>query len=356
MTSPPVNRSGGVSQYLRTLQPLFRSEIDYLTVGSRSDRERLGQSVVRLSGDWWRFTRTLMSGRHELVHLNPSLGSKALIRDGIELLIAKTLGRTVVVFTHGWDKRCERILAGLLLPLFRWVYCRADAFIVLGKEFERSLRSLGYRKAIFVEVAPIEEDLLTDEEEAVHDQAKGERFCILFLARMEKQKGVYEALDTYRILQRKYPFVEMIMAGDGPELDRARDYAKSQGLTQVEFPGHLQGAAKRQAFLGCDAYLLPSWTEGLPISLLEAMAQGLPLVARAVGGLPDFFQNGKMGFLTESREPEVFASLLSQLITNRALCSGIAHFNRAYAREHFRPTQVAARLDNIYRLVYEGAH
>jgi glycosyltransferase involved in cell wall biosynthesis len=357
MTSPPANRSGGVTQYLRTLQPHFRSEIDYLTVGSRSDRERLGQSVVRLSGDWWRFARTLMRRRHELVHLNPSLGSKALLRDGMELLIAKTLGRTVVVFTHGWDKRCERILAGLLLPVFRWVFCRADAFIVLGKEFERSLRSLGYRKAIFVEVAPIEEDLLTDEEEeTAHDRTKEQRFSILFLARMEKQKGVYEALETYRILQREYPFVEMTMAGEGPELERARDYAKSQGLTQVEFPGHLQGPAKRQAFRRGDAYLLPSWTEGLPISLLEAMAQGLPLVARAVGGLPDFFQNGKMGFLTESREPEVFASLLSQLITNRALCSGIAHFNRVYAREHFRPTQVAARLEDIYRLVYEGAH
>jgi len=356
MTSPALNRSGGVAQYLRTVQPHFRSEIDYFTVGSRSDAERLGRSMVRLVGDWWRFTRTLLAGRYEMVHLNPSLGSKALIRDGVLLLVAKTLGRTVVVFTHGWDKQCERVLAGVFLPLFRWVYCRADAFIVLGREFAKSLRLLGYRKAIFVEGAPIEEELLVDDQEASPDHPKEQRFRVLFLARVERQKGVYEALDTFRILQSQYPFVEMIMAGVGPELQRARDYARSHGLTKVEFPGHLEGAAKRRAFASADAYLFPSRTEGLPISVLEAMAQGLPLVARAVGGLPDFFQNGRMGFLTERGEPEVFASLLSELIGNPALCLSIAHFNRRYAREHFRPTQVAARLEDIYQFVYECAH
>jgi glycosyltransferase involved in cell wall biosynthesis len=111
--------------------------------------------------------------------------------------------------------------------------------------------------------------------------------------------------------------------------------------------------AKRQAFQNADAYLFPSWTEGLPISVLEAMAQGLPLVACAVGGLPDFFQDGRMGFLTDRRDPEVLASLMSRLILNPGLCSSIARFNRTYAREHFRPTHIAARLEDIYRSVSE---
>jgi glycosyltransferase involved in cell wall biosynthesis len=357
MTSPLISRPGGVAQYLRVVQPHFQSEIDYFTVGSRSDAEYVGQSVLRLVGDCWRFTRTLMRGHYKMVHLNPSLCSKALVRDGVLLLIAKIFGRSVVVFTHGWDKQCERALAGALLPLFRCVYGRADAFIVLGKEFEKGLRALGYRRAIFVEGAPIADEFLTDDNEAAQaGSVSKRRFRILFLARMERSKGVYEALDTYHILQRTYPFVEMTMAGGGPELDRARDYAKSCGLAKIEFPGHLQGVAKLKAFQSADAYLFPSWAEGLPISVLEAMAQGLPLVASAVGGLPDFFQNGKMGFLTKGREPEVFASLLSELITNPILCSDVAHFNRVYAREHFRPTQVAARLEDIYRAVYQGAH
>jgi hypothetical protein len=92
--------------------------------------------------------------------------SLVFVRDGVLLLTAKIFGRSVVVFTHGWDKECERSLAGALLSLFRWVYGRADAFIVLGKEFEKGLRALGYRKAIFVEGAPIEDEFLTDDREA----------------------------------------------------------------------------------------------------------------------------------------------------------------------------------------------
>jgi glycosyltransferase involved in cell wall biosynthesis len=358
MTSPMLSRPGGVAQYLRVVQPHFRSEIDYLTVGSRSDVEHAGHSVLRLAGDCWRFTRTLMRKQYKMVHLNPSLGSKALARDGILLLIAKIFGRSVVVFTHGWDSHCERALAGTLLPLFRCVYGRADAFIVLGKEFEKGLRALGYRKAIFVEGAPIEDEFLTDGREAAQAESVSKRrsFRILFLARMERSKGVYEALDTFQILQRTHSFVEMTMVGGGAELDRARDYAKSRGLAKIEFLGHLQGLAKLKEFQRADAYLFPSWTEGLPISVLEAMAQGLPIVASAVGGLPDFFQNGKMGFLTERLEPEVFASLLNELVTNPILCSEIAHFNRVYAREHFRATQVAARLEDIYRALHQCAH
>ena len=354
MTAPPLGMPGGVAQYLRVIQPHFHSEIQYFTVGSRSDTENAGRSLLRLAADSWRFARTLIRGRYQMVHLNPSLGSKALVRDGVLLLIAKALGRMAVVFTHGWDKGCERALAGPFLSLFLWVYGRADAFIVLGKEFEKSLRALGYKKEIFVARAPVENEFLVDDAHlAKASCVSGHRFRILFLARMERSKGVYEALDTYRILKLTHPFVELTMAGAGPELGGAREYVRSSGLGNVEFPGHVHGMAKRQAFQSADAYLFPSWTEGLPISVLEAMAQGLPLVACAVGGLPDFFQDGRMGFLTDRRDPEVLASMMSRLILNPGLCSSIARFNRTYAREHFRPTHIAARLEDIYRSVSE---
>src|SRR5437588_861250 len=89
-------------------------------------------------------------------------------------------------------------------PHFR---SEVDYFSVLGMEFEKSLRSLGYRKAIFVERAPIEDEFVTDDHEPAHSSRVSGRFRILFLARMERPKGVYEALDTYRILQSKHPFV-----------------------------------------------------------------------------------------------------------------------------------------------------
>jgi len=82
-----------------------------------------------------------------------------------------------------------------------------------------------------------------------------------------------------------------------------------------------------------------------------AVAFGLPIVTRPVGGICDFFENGKMGFITESKAPEVFADLMEKLITD---CDGrkkIARYNQRYAKEHFMALQVAKRIESIYQKV-----
>ena len=141
------------------------------------------------------------------------------------------------------------------------------------------------------------------------------------------------------------------MAGDGRELKAARQYACTHQITDVSFIGHVECEEKRKAFQTANAYLFPSYHEGLPLSVLEAMAFGLPIVTCDVGGLPDFFENGAMGFITEDRDPEVLASLLGRLVSDPALCAKISLFNRNYARMHFTASQIATRIEQIYRVV-----
>jgi glycosyltransferase involved in cell wall biosynthesis len=174
---------------------------------------------------------------------------------------------------------------------------------------------------------------------------------------VEREKGIYEALDAYRILKQHCPHVSLTIAGQGSELEPAIQYACARRLEGISFVGHVEGTAKREAFKSADVYLylLPSHSEGLPISVLEAMASGLPIVASAVGGLPDFFQNGKMGFLTESRDPKVLASLLGMLAGDACLRTRMGLFNQTYANR-FRAPRIASRLERLYALVLEGAH
>jgi glycosyltransferase involved in cell wall biosynthesis len=91
------------------------------------------------------------------------------------------------------------------------------------------------------------------------------------------------------------------------------------------------------------------------MSVLEAMAYGLPIVTRSVGSLNDFFRDGTMGFITESRDPQVLAALLNRLIDDPGLRSSISIFNRKYARDQFAAAQIAARLEGIYRFVLDDA-
>jgi len=182
------------------------------------------------------------------------------------------------------------------------------------------------------------------------------RFKILFLARVEVAKGVFEALETYQILKQQYPGLSLVVAGAGTQLEKATTLVQNRQLADVSFAGEIHGEAKYAVLRAADAYLFPSHSEGLPISVLEAMACGLPVVTRSVGGLQDFFEHGKMGFITASREPRVFASLLSRLIQDPMLRSRMSAFNHAYAREHFTAPQIAAQLGRVYRLLRESAH
>jgi glycosyltransferase involved in cell wall biosynthesis len=86
-------------------------------------------------------------------------------------------------------------------------------------------------------------------------------------------------------------------------------------------------------------------------SVLEAMSYGLPVITRPVGGIADFFQDGTMGFLTESCDPAVLAALTERLIVDPTLRLHIGAFNRRYAREHFAASVVAQRIQRIYLAV-----
>jgi glycosyltransferase involved in cell wall biosynthesis len=89
----------------------------------------------------------------------------------------------------------------------------------------------------------------------------------------------------------------------------------------------------------------------MPNAVLEAMAFGLPVVTRSVGGMKDFFEDGKMGFITESRDPAVFAEFLARLGADSVLRTSMGRYNRAYARGRFAASVVAARLLEIYARV-----
>ena len=89
----------------------------------------------------------------------------------------------------------------------------------------------------------------------------------------------------------------------------------------------------------------------MPTSVLEAMAYGLPVVTRPVGGLKDFFEDGKMGYITESLAPSVFAEAVEKLIREPETCRRMGRYNREFAHEHFAASRVAERIKRIYHEV-----
>jgi glycosyltransferase involved in cell wall biosynthesis len=344
--APDLAKGGGVSGYCRVLLPSFSVPVDVIQRGARrGERRRWGP--LRILRDAAQAVKAMRSGEYDVVHQNTSFGAAGLLRDGVVMLMAALMRRPILLFVHGWDAVLAARMTGPRLALFRSVYFRADAMAVLAGSFRDSLREWGYRGPIYVETTVVEDACLVDEGGIV-SRAPGEPFTVLFMARVGRAKGIFVAIEAVRLLGASGVPVRLVVAGAGEDLEEARQAAMDAGI-DASFAGYVQGLDKLQVLRAAHAYLLPTTHgEGLPTTVLEAMAAGVPVVTRPVGGVTDTIDNGVTGLVTESTNPADFAALIERLSSNEPARVEIARRASAVARDRFVASRVVQRIERIY--------
>lgn len=289
-----------------------------------------------------KFIFCILIYKRPIILLNPSFGENALKRDAYFLRIAKFFRCKVAVFIHGWDKTYLGKVFKKEKP-FNVIWYRADAFFVLANEFKTFLEQLNIQSPIYLTSTKINDKLV----ENISQKEIITISTILFLARVEKEKGIYTTIDSFEILVKKYPQMNLRIVGGGNALEAAKKYAIEKQQKNIYFTGPLSGNELKTEFINADLYILPTHGEGMPTSVLEAMAFGLPVITRPVGGLVDFFEDDKMGYLIESLNPEDYAEKIELLIKDIDSANKISSYNIHYAKEHFMASKVAIRLESI---------
>jgi len=352
--TPLLALKGGVSNYFNVIHKYLKVNHYFFEVGSSGKKDTFTKRVYSSLKARNRLRRIISTRQYpfDLVHVNPSFHYAALMRDGLLLNYMKQQGIPVVVFFHGWNSTINKLVYSRLRRLFLSIYGKVDGFVVLSAEFKDQLLKLGIERPILVETTPVDDALIKgyDQEERRPFGAKGSSPQVLFLARVIKEKGIIESILATEILSTIYPSIKLVVAGDGSFLESARRFTKERGLIdRVRFLGYVQGKEKVRAFKESDIYLLPSvYGEGMPTSLLEAMALGLPVVTRPVGGIKDFFQDGKHGFLTKSTDPNELAVKIRKLLASEKRWQEISSGNHQYACFNFLASAVAKRLERFY--------
>ena len=356
---------GGVTTYIRQFllnlnKDIFNVVDRKIDINEYSLHDELTSTTVftniiikiRLALYFLSFPYKLRRYKVDIVHANPSFGFIPLARDGVFILISSFFHKKIFVFIHGWNKKTvHRIMYNkILLYIFKEIFNRADVFVVLANEFKDDLTKMGIKRKIFVETTMVSDDLVAgfDIRDKLATELDKKTIRILFLARITEAKGIYEAVDSLLLLRNKHKNIELIVAGEGEDLQQLKKYAQVNNISNIKFIGYVTGEKKRKAFILSDIYIFPSYTEGMPTSVLEAMAFGLPVVTRNVGGLKDFFKNGKHGFITESKSPEDFAFLLEKLISDKNLRHKVSVYNYEYAKRRFLSSVVSKRIEAIY--------
>lgn len=341
---------GGISNYFQVLKDKFSFPVEYFIRGGRKQPfdKKLFSLIVYIY-DFIRFFFKICFGNYKLVHINTSMGFSGLIRDGIFIIISKLFRLKVIVFFRGIDVKVIDKIENNHKKLFTKVYFKADTTLVLSNALRDRLLNWGYPNDIILETTVVDKDLCKDiTANHLSKKASKNKISLLFLARIEKDKGVFETLDAYCICKKKYPQIQLKIAGDGKELKRVKEYVKKKEIKDVFFLGYVKGKQKKEAFQNNDIYLFPSFHgEGMPNSVLEAMAFGLPVITSKVGGIPDFFTE-KMGIMIDSVEPGVICNVLEKLISSDNLRLEMSLYNFKYAQNRFTSDKVIKRLEKYY--------
>ena len=345
--------SGGVTNYLELLiqnLPQEKFQVKHFVQGKSPTKwKNIFLPFVILS-QLIKFKRILKTYQPDVVHINPSLGWTAIIRDFAFLKIAKKKRIPVLFFIHGWQHTLSNKFKekGYWKNYFKKRFALCDAIVVLAKEFKEELIKLGIPE----ERMHVSSTMVESEKYIPNSKGFSKSLKILFCANMNRKKGPYEVLKAAPFVLKKYPDTKFIFVGEGEELENLRKMSRKLGVeSNIIFTGYISPEEKNKIFKNSSIFVYPSYHgEGFPTVILEAMAAGMPLVTTPVGGLADALVDGIQGLIIKSMppKPEEVAEKIIALIEDPELMKKISENNLQEAKKKYDVKVVSRKIEKLY--------
>ncbi len=296
-----------------------------------------------------RYLALLMSGQVRLVHIHTASGV-SFWRKSVFALIAYVLGKPVILHVHGGNFIEFYSTASLIgQRLITNIFVRASRVVVLSDVWVgRMSRIVDAKKCIVIEnpVVPPSDGV------PIRHNAPPVRF--VFLGRLEADKGVYELIEAFSMVEAVIPGVQLIMGGVG-ELSGCKRFANSLSVeSKVEFPGWVVGTAKSQMLRDADVFVLPSHIEALPVSMLEAMSFGLPIVICPVGSIPEVIADEMEAIFVPVRQVGPLAAAMERLARDKILRKALGQRGAATFSKRFSVHSVVPRVARLYQEVLDA--
>jgi glycosyltransferase involved in cell wall biosynthesis len=268
------------------------------------------------------------------------------------LAVKRLSGRPWIAFMHGTTE--ENLKVRLYHRLDRALTRRADIIVSVSRELaERMLRPRHRAKLAIIEnaVERPAEALVARQTLRQAWQTRG--WVIGCIGRLSREKGQRLLLEAAGRLARQGARFTLIVAGDGPDRDVLQEKAQSEGVGGcVRFLGHV--ARTDDIYANIDMLVLPSYREGMPNVILEAMQWQLPIVSTAVGAVPEMLIHGVSGLLVRPGDPIALARAMASVMgdPDKAVRMGRKAAEALYPR--FSPERRVERFESLYSRVLEA--
>lgn len=351
MIGPGESIIGGISELIKNIKPFLEKKVNlrYLDTVKRRQLSKSGkltlQNFILALIQYCHFSYIILRFRPHILHIHTSQGI-AWIKDTFYVLVGKCFRKYIVLHVHAADfKELNFKQSSITHKYSKKIMGLADTIIALSPEWKTQLSQLVPKNHIFLLKNCI--NISAFSPHIFHTNINA-----LFLGSVGPRKGVFDLIEAIGRLKSKGYFISLWIAGyeerKGDLLAAKSLINKNHVNDSVKLLGSVYGNFKKKLLRHSNLFILPSYNEGLPMALLEAMASGTAVVSTSVGGIPAIIKDGYNGFIVTPGDIEALVRKLAILCSNPSLRETMGHRCRQLVLDELDVNPYIDRLFTLY--------
>jgi glycosyltransferase involved in cell wall biosynthesis len=298
----------------------------------------------------FRFLFVFLHVRPHVVHIMTAQ-MPSMLKNGVLILFARTVGAKVILHPHCGVVAMFPEYGGWRNRFTEFVFRRSNGILVLSKEWLKLQDQFNKTPFCYVPNGIDLSPYLAVSRFATSPEKK--MVNLLYLGHLGIKKGIFDLLVAIRMLKDIFDKINITLVGEpfslqeGIEIASLIEQYELQKIVDIYSPEY--GEQKLNRFVQADIYIIPSHSEGMPISIIESMAAGLPVIATSVGGIPDLVLHKKTGLLVPPEKPVLLAEAIRKLVLSPAIRLEMGLIAREIAQEQYHIENVVPKLLAFYR-------
>ncbi len=345
MVVPSFSAKGGIATVVSGYKGSeLEKQYDVKYIESYCDGSKI-KKILKAIGAYFLFLKEMLVNKPDIVHIHSSFGG-SFYRKLPFIYIASGFRIPVINHIHGSEIANLYINAGKKKrQLVEKCFDKCSYLVVLSEEWKDNLNVVKTKtqKVVIENYSTIHKDCLQRKEHIEKN--------ILFLGFITELKGCFDLPEIAKKVIEQNEYVKFIIAGSG-KVERLQKILSEKGIAQYfEFPGWVNQEEKERLLKNADIFFLPSYTEAMPMSILEAMGYGLPIVTTNVGGIPQLIEEGKNGYMTDPGNIDGFAKAILALINDSDLAYNMGKVSIEKASEKYSLEAHLRKVCTLYKKI-----
>jgi glycosyltransferase involved in cell wall biosynthesis len=276
----------------------------------------------------------------ELVHIHFSNQISAL-RKYPFFLTAKIFGKKVITHFHAFSS--EDSYGGKYKQIYKDIFRRSDTVIVLSKFWADEVKSVCNEAKTKIVYNPILNNVVGEYEKKENS--------VLFAGTLNKRKGYDVLIKGFSRISKEYDNWHLIFAGNG-EIEKAEEIAEKYSVKdKIRFLGWIEGKEKEKIFKTSSVFCLPSYAEGFPMAVLDAISYKLPVITTPVGGITDIFTDNVDLMLFSPGNDHDLSEKLRRIIADEEYRKIISENGYKKVIKLFSPEIISEVMDKLYNTI-----